>query len=848
MKRIILTTIITVAVAMAANATQTIRELWDNVFTTGTDRPINQVNDGTTSRGFQPGVNWYLNHSSPLMQNAQNFNVDGPGLPNNGGKNAAIWPQCFLARTNYTNLGFIDDGVYGPTMDPQHWGVRQLATNAQINFNANGIYYFSMKIGHGGNSSVGLGFATGTNASSRFVGAGYTWTSYLTQRLTNQDTSVVNLGNTLVITSGTLDQTDPGMIDPIGYPIMGPCYVRTYDTNGLGTYAGSGTLLGRLTTSVGGNTTLEAARIPTGTAMPTSENDVVWSVSYSFNDTNVMTHFMFWQNSFYNTWPYGDCDAIRVGDRFIDVAGLENINVTANPAATNYQGTMVIIAATNAATAEAPSYQWRKEGINLSDIPNVRSNTAGTVTGVGLSNTRLFLFNPVPADSGNYDVVISNVFGVATSAVVYVSIQPPSAPIPPLDNPKPATRFVHGYHTFTLDGLAGTPPYTFQWRLAGTNLPGATNQTFTRADILTSLAGNYDCVIGGGNSSATSIVATLTVVPLPAGSYTEAVMNQQPFAYWPLDETGTNVTHDFAGGHNGGIGVLYDGVDFLPTEQGLPGLRNKPFPGFSSNNTAMGVTNAYDNQLDGGVIVLPVTNMTIMGWVYPRGNQGVNDGLFLARYQTDTANLCGLYCAGQNALGQNTISFWWNGLGGTEPTLLGVTNVFLPTNQWSFVVMSVNPTNISLYVGYGGTLYESDHNALTDGAMGSVNDATPLGPYVNEWPLAFGCDTIPWAHREDRNFDGYIDSVALFGKTLTTAQIEAIYQAGAGTAVRLYATPAGGGDSTLSWINGLLQSSATVEGPYTNVDGALGPYYTIPNSEPMQFFRAMVTTNGTIVQ
>jgi hypothetical protein len=833
--------------ATVLNATQTVRELWDNVWITGNDRPINQVNDGTTSCGFQPGVNWYLNRNVPLMQVAQNFNVGGvPGLPVVEVRNAGIWSQCFLAKTNYTNLGLIDDDVYGPTMDPRIWGVRQLATNAQINFNANGVYYFSFGVDHGGSSCVGIGFTTGTNESSRFVGAGFTRPTYQSGSMTNES-GPIELGNSLYISTGTLDQTDPSGTDTYGFGVMGQALVRAYSTNSVGTQTGSGTLIGRLTTSVGGNATLQVVWIPSGTAMPTDVSQIVWDVTYSFNETSLMTHLLIWHNTLWNVWPYCASDSIRVGDSFGDVAGLENFQVVARPQLTNYAGTAVSIWATNGATAEPPSFQWRKNGVNLSDVTGSISNSVGVATAAGVSAVQLSLLNPVPSDTGNYDIVISNSFGMVTSAVVSVTILPSNPPVI-LANPVPATRLLHGYYTFNVD-VAGTPPLGFQWKHANTNLPGATGQILALTDIQTIQAGDYSCLVTNAYGSTNSAVATLIVTPPVAGSFTEAVMAKQPYGYWQLNETGTNTAFDYAGGHNGAIGVLNDGIDYFPTQQGLPELRNRPFPGFESNNTCMGVTNGWDNELNGGVIVLPVTNMTIMGWVYPRGNQGANAGLLLARYQTDTANLCGLYCVGQNALGQNTFSFWWNGLGGTEPTLLGVTNVFLPTNQWSFIAMTVNPTNVSLYVGYGGTLYESDHNAATDSAMGAVSDAAPLGPYVNDWPLAFGCDIIPWAHKKDRNFNGLIDSVAVFGKTLTTAEVQSIYQAGAGTAVTLYATPSGSGTSTLSWINGVLMSSPSVAGPYSNVDGAISPYHTVTHTGAMQFYRvSVVDANGTIMQ
>ena len=64
--------------------------------------------------------------------------------------------------------------------------------------------------------------------------------------------------------------------------------------------------------------------------------------------------------------------------------------------------------------------------------------------------------------------------------------------------------------TFNVNAI-GAPPLRFQWRLAGNNLPGQTNQSLTLPAAQTSDAGAYVVVVANDSGSVTSAVATLTV-------------------------------------------------------------------------------------------------------------------------------------------------------------------------------------------------------------------------------------------------------------------------------------------------------------------------------------------------
>jgi hypothetical protein len=95
--------------------------------------------------------------------------------------------------------------------------------------------------------------------------------------------------------------------------------------------------------------------------------------------------------------------------------------------------------------------------------------------------------------------------------------------------------------------LNGTPPFAYQWRWHGKNLPGATQASFTRNNTQPGHAGPYAVVVTKSLGSATSEVATLTIV-VPPGltiqpvsqsvtqsvdvTFTVSASGSEPFTYF----------------------------------------------------------------------------------------------------------------------------------------------------------------------------------------------------------------------------------------------------------------------------------------------------------------------------
>ena len=181
-------------------------------------------------------------------------------------------------------------------------------------------------------------------------------------------------------------------------------------------------------------------------------------------------------------------------------------------------GTNIILVVSATGTPN-PSYQWRLNGVALSD--------GGRFSGAATSN--LVISSVQTNDGGSYTVVVSNTLGSVTSASAVVAVQ-----VPPSITTQPASQVAAvGTNASFSVAASGTAPLDYQWRFNGTNLAGATSTNLTIANVQPANGGNYSVVVANLAGSVTSAVATLTVnVPLS--------ISLQPQSQTVL--AGTNVT------------------------------------------------------------------------------------------------------------------------------------------------------------------------------------------------------------------------------------------------------------------------------------------------------------------
>ncbi len=177
--------------------------------------------------------------------------------------------------------------------------------------------------------------------------------------------------------------------------------------------------------------------------------------------------------------------------------------IVGQPAATLSAATGNNVALTVVASGSGTlNYQWRMGGINLNDAGNV----SGTATAT------LNLNAATISNSGNYDVVISSLYGAITSSVSVVSIviAPPSI----TQQPQNQSVTLAGTVTFTVVA-AGSSPFGYQWQQAAGNLmdggiiSGAGTASLTLNGVQAAQFTNYWVVITNNYGAITSSVAAL---------------------------------------------------------------------------------------------------------------------------------------------------------------------------------------------------------------------------------------------------------------------------------------------------------------------------------------------------
>ena len=169
------------------------------------------------------------------------------------------------------------------------------------------------------------------------------------------------------------------------------------------------------------------------------------------------------------------------------------------------------------------SYQWRKNGLNLSNGGNCS----------GANSTSLRLAEVSAADATNYDVIVTG-FGSVTSAPASLTLLNYQSNQVPLiaTQPQSRTNAPGTIATFNV-AVTGSGPFGYQWRKDGTilfdgvNVFGAASPALTLSNVSQLDSAGYDVVVVGYSSVTSSPVATLTV----AANLTNQLILYEPFAY-----------------------------------------------------------------------------------------------------------------------------------------------------------------------------------------------------------------------------------------------------------------------------------------------------------------------------
>jgi hypothetical protein len=206
-----------------------------------------------------------------------------------------------------------------------------------------------------------------------------------------------------------------------------------------------------------------------------------------------------------NSFTIASAQASNAGNYDVIVANsygsvtsvVATLTVRIPPSITSQPASLVLTQGNNAtfsvsATGDLPlSYQWRLGGSNLSRA----TSNSFTIASAQASN------------AGNYDVIVSNSSGSATSVVATLTVR-----VPPSITTQPVSLIVTQGNNATFSVAAtGDPPLNYQWRFGGNSLSGATGSSYAIPSAQAANAGNYDVVVSNSSGSVTSAVATLTV-------------------------------------------------------------------------------------------------------------------------------------------------------------------------------------------------------------------------------------------------------------------------------------------------------------------------------------------------
>ncbi len=273
----------------------------------------------------------------------------------------------------------------------------------------------------------------------------------------------------------------------------------------------------------------------------------------------------------------------------------------------------------------------------------------------------------------------------------------------------------------------------------GTAVISGTNLIYTPYDYWFGVDTFEYTVNDGFGATATASVTVTTPFPNFGSTYTNAVLNLGPVAYWRLNETSGATALDSAGGH--------DGTNNGSLVLGLNGPTAPEFPGFEPTNTAYQF-NGTNTSVTFPALDLASTNITITAWLKPSRSQAPSAGIV----SWDTNTFWFGFGSSTSFNQNNELNYERNGFS-------SISRLAVPSNQWSFVALVLGPAsnNLTFYLATNSTLiaYPVD--------LSFYSFMTTVAPLFT--------NTAFLGDNNGNFFSGTIDEVAIFKKSLTASQL-----------------------------------------------------------------------------
>ena len=412
------------------------------------------------------------------------------------------------------------------------------------------------------------------------------------------------------------------------------------------------------------------------------------------------------------------------------------------PDGTIYSGNSFTLRVDAAGTPNL-NYQWR---VNGSPIP-------------GATQASYTKTSATTANSGSYDVVVSNLFGTAISSPVTITVSAVAAPeITSAMSPAAATRVPGGSITWSVTAI-GSSPFTFIWKKGATVVATHTGtlgtDTYTKSGLAAADAGSYSVTVTNVAGSRDGGSATLSVLSSSLPGAAGAIIALGPYAWYPLDEAtpGAPVADLVAG--RDGTSVAFNPVD---------GPRPPAAAGFGAGNNAYEFTgNGSGQEVAVPAMNFPAHDVSIACWVYRNGGQVDYSGIVYCRGNGTSA---GLSVTSDSRPVVTWDDQWYEW--GKAP--LGTAE--LPDNAWAFLAMVVESNQYTLYMDDGNGIKSGSFSTQWTTDTGMPAYRTKTNTFAA--PVKFGRDGTSGS----RIFAGRIDDVVLFNKALTPAQVKSIADAG----------------------------------------------------------------------
>lgn len=366
---------------------------------------------------------------------------------------------------------------------------------------------------------------------------------------------------------------------------------------------------------------------------------------------------------------------------------------------------------------------------------------------------------------------------------------------PPEIFAQPASRVVLSGKTVELSVLAtGSQPLEYQWEFEGETLAGQTNATLVVSHVTQTNAGAYRVTVRNGAGDVLSEEAVMTVIEdVP---YSQAVLADNPVAYWRLGESGgQTVAVDQKGTH---AGAYLNGV-----------LLGKPGALSGDADTAAGFTATSKTKIE--VPFSSALNPSVFSvecWARATGRDGVYRSALTSRNIATPGNLTSGYIF---YAGNNNRWHFWTGLGTGSWNNMQGPNVV--NGQWVHLVGTYDGTTKRFYVN--GVQVASADVAFVPNASSLLR----IGGGVSEQAVG------------DLFFEGDLDEVAVYDTVLTVERIQAHHAIGTQRpaaelpTLSIHRVAEG---IVLTWSNGTLEEADSVTGDWTPLQDAVSPLTVSP--------------------